>query len=80
MHLDGPHAQIEARGDLLVRFAAREPGEHVELPLREEPLAARALDERRILWAAGDIVETRPPLSRWHPDFGDAFPAFVKGK
>ncbi len=39
----------------------------------------RALDERRILWAAGDIVENRPPLSRWHPDFGDAFAAFVKG-
>ena len=27
------------------------------------------LDERRILWAAGDIVENRPPLSRWHPDY-----------
>jgi hypothetical protein len=40
----------------------------------------RALDERRILWAAGDIVENRPPLSRWHPDYGDAFAAFVKGK
>ena len=39
----------------------------------------RALDERRILWAAGDIVENRPPLSRWHPDYGDAFDAFVKG-
>jgi len=39
----------------------------------------RALDERRILWAAGDIVENRPPLSRWHPDYADAFDAFVKG-
>ena len=38
----------------------------------------RALDERRILWAAGDIVENRPPLSRWHPDHGAAFEAFVK--
>jgi NAD(P)-dependent dehydrogenase (short-subunit alcohol dehydrogenase family) len=38
----------------------------------------RALDERRILWAAGDIVENRPPLSRWHPDFARAFEAFVK--
>ena len=33
----------------------------------------RHTDTRRILWAAGDIVENRPPLSRWHPDFGDAF-------
>lgn len=40
----------------------------------------RTLDERRILWAAGDIVENRPPLSRWHPDFAEAFAAFVKGK
>jgi NAD(P)-dependent dehydrogenase (short-subunit alcohol dehydrogenase family) len=37
----------------------------------------RALDERRILWAAGDIVENRPPLSRWHPDYGEAFTAFA---
>ena len=39
----------------------------------------RSLDERRILWAAGDIVENRPPLSRWHGDYADAFAAFVKG-
>jgi NAD(P)-dependent dehydrogenase (short-subunit alcohol dehydrogenase family) len=38
----------------------------------------RSLDERRILWAAGDIVENRPALSRWHPDFAEAFAAFVK--
>jgi hypothetical protein len=38
----------------------------------------RALDEKRILWAAGDIVENRPPLSRWHKDYGEAFAAFVK--
>jgi NAD(P)-dependent dehydrogenase (short-subunit alcohol dehydrogenase family) len=39
----------------------------------------RSLDERRILWAAGDIVENRPALSRWHPDYIEAFAAFVKG-
>jgi len=37
----------------------------------------RALDERRILWAAGDIVENRPALSRWHPDYEAAFKDFV---
>jgi NAD(P)-dependent dehydrogenase (short-subunit alcohol dehydrogenase family) len=36
---------------------------------------SRALDERRILWAASDIVENRPPLSRWHPDHAEAFKA-----
>jgi len=39
---------------------------------------SRPLDERRILWAAGDIVENRPALSRWHPDYAEAFAAFVK--
>ncbi len=37
---------------------------------------ARQLDERRIEWAAGDLVENRPPLSRWHPDYAEAFKAF----
>jgi len=39
----------------------------------------RALDERRIAWAAGDIIENRPALSRWHADYAEAFAAFVKG-
>ena len=39
----------------------------------------RALDERRIAWAASDLIENRPPLSRWHPDYADKFAAFVKG-
>ncbi|MFG1206366.1 SDR family NAD(P)-dependent oxidoreductase [Xanthobacter flavus] len=39
----------------------------------------RALDEKRIAWAAGDIIENRPPLSRWHKDYAEAFAAFVKG-
>jgi NAD(P)-dependent dehydrogenase (short-subunit alcohol dehydrogenase family) len=40
----------------------------------------RRLDERRILWATGDIVENRPALSRWHPDFAAAFTAFADKK
>jgi NAD(P)-dependent dehydrogenase (short-subunit alcohol dehydrogenase family) len=35
----------------------------------------RELDERRIAWAAGDIIENRPPLSRWHKDFAEKFKA-----
>jgi len=37
----------------------------------------RPTDEKRILWASGDIIENRPPLSRWHPDYADAFKAFL---
>lgn len=40
----------------------------------------RALDERRMLWAAGDIIENRPPLSRWHQDHAEAFKAFAAGR
>ncbi|MCG6903810.1 MAG: SDR family NAD(P)-dependent oxidoreductase [Rhodobacter sp.] len=38
----------------------------------------RATDEKRMAWAIGDIIENRPPLSRWHPDHGAAFEAFLK--
>jgi NAD(P)-dependent dehydrogenase (short-subunit alcohol dehydrogenase family) len=37
----------------------------------------RALDEKRMAWAIGDIIENRPPLSRWHPDHAEAFRAFL---
>ena len=38
----------------------------------------RPTDERRMAWAAGDVIENRPALSRWHPDFKDAFDRFMK--
>lgn len=37
----------------------------------------RAMDDKRILWAAQDITEDRPPLSRWHPGWKDAFAKFM---
>jgi hypothetical protein len=40
----------------------------------------RALDEKRMAWAMGDIVENRPALSRWHPDWAEAFARFVAGR
>ena len=39
---------------------------------------SRSLDERRILWAAQDITENRPPLSRWHPEWQDRFTAWLR--
>lgn len=39
----------------------------------------RAMDEKRIAWAAGDILLNRPALSRWHPDFAAAFKAHMEG-
>lgn len=37
----------------------------------------RAIDNRRILWAAQDITQNRPPLSRWHPDYKAEFEGFL---
>ena len=38
----------------------------------------RPMDEKRAAWTVGDLIENRPALSRWHPDFADAFEAFMK--
>jgi NAD(P)-dependent dehydrogenase (short-subunit alcohol dehydrogenase family) len=39
---------------------------------------ARVTDEKRIRWAADDIIENRPALSRWHPDYKQAFADHMK--
>jgi hypothetical protein len=35
------------------------------------------IDHKRILWNALDIIEGRPALSRWHPQYREAFAAFM---
>ncbi|MCI3133861.1 SDR family NAD(P)-dependent oxidoreductase [Phenylobacterium aquaticum] len=40
----------------------------------------RAMDEKRMAWAMGDLIENRPALSRWHPDFEAAFAKFMAGE
>ncbi|MGA1118792.1 MAG: SDR family NAD(P)-dependent oxidoreductase [bacterium] len=38
---------------------------------------SRELDEKRMAWPIGDIIENRPPLSRWHPDYAEAFNLYI---
>jgi hypothetical protein len=38
----------------------------------------RSLDEKRMEWAMGDIIENRPPLSRWHADYAERFKAHAE--
>lgn len=38
----------------------------------------REVDNARMTWAMQDLTQNRPPLSRWHPDYADAFAAFLK--
>jgi NAD(P)-dependent dehydrogenase (short-subunit alcohol dehydrogenase family) len=37
----------------------------------------RATDELRMKWSLDDIIENRPALSRWHPDFEAAFAQYM---
>ncbi|KAJ3311065.1 hypothetical protein HDU76_003212 [Blyttiomyces sp. JEL0837] len=39
-----------------------------------------ATDHARILWAAGDIVEDRSPLSRWDPKYAEEFKEFLASR
>jgi NAD(P)-dependent dehydrogenase (short-subunit alcohol dehydrogenase family) len=38
----------------------------------------RETDEKRMQWAIDDLIRNRPALSRWHPDFKDAFDRFMR--
>ncbi len=74
---DKPEAAWTAEQTVAFLLESLERGDfYILCPDNDVP---RAKDERRILWAAGDIVENRPPLSRWHPDYAAAFEAFAKG-
>ena len=43
-------------------------------------MVTREVDNRRMAWAMGDLIEGRPALSRWRPEFKDAFDAFMNHK
>lgn len=56
-------------------LASLERGDfYILCPDNETP---RPLDEKRIQWTADDIIKNRPALSRWHPDYAEAYKAFV---
>ncbi len=38
----------------------------------------RTTDLKRMRWGSGDIVENRPALSRWHPDYAEAFRRYME--
>ena len=43
-------------------------------------MVTREVDNRRMAWAMDDLIQGRPALSRWRPEFKDAFDAFMKSK
>ena len=38
------------------------------------------LDQARIAYAAGDVVEGRPALSRWHDDYKDSAAKWIQAE
>jgi len=36
------------------------------------------MDSKRMAWAMGDLIEHRPALSRWHPDYQAEFERFME--
>ena len=38
---------------------------------------SEGLDALRLQWSVGDIIEKRPALSRWHPDWKEKFELYV---
>jgi hypothetical protein len=36
------------------------------------------VDQKRMQWAADDLIKGRPALSRWHPDYAAEFQEFLK--
>jgi len=37
-----------------------------------------AMDKKRVLWSTGDLINGRPPLSRWREDFKGEFDAWAR--
>ncbi len=60
--------------DFMLESMAR-GGFYILCPDNDVP---RATDEKRVAWAAEDIIRNRPALSRWHPDHAEAFAAFMR--
>ena len=68
--------------------AAWTPGQVVDFMLKSmaagdfyilcpDNVVPREVDELRMRWAIDDIIANRPPLSRWHPEYQDAFTEFL---
>ena len=38
----------------------------------------RPMDNKRMAWTVGDVIENRPPLSRWHEDYQTEFEKFMQ--
>jgi NAD(P)-dependent dehydrogenase (short-subunit alcohol dehydrogenase family) len=77
----GPSPELRPPGawtpDETIAFMIEKIAENAFYILCPDGETTSEMDRRRILWAAGDLTENRPALSRWHPDFKEAFAAYM---
>jgi NAD(P)-dependent dehydrogenase (short-subunit alcohol dehydrogenase family) len=66
--------------DQVIDFLLARMGEGDFYILCPDNAVTREMDNKRIQWAMEDIAKNRPALSRWHPDYKDAFAAFMSGQ
>lgn len=71
-----PNAAWSAEQVVDYMLAAVEAGDFYILCPDNE--TTREQDAKRIAWAAGDVSENRPALSRWHPAWKDAFSRYME--
>ena len=65
-------------GEQVVDFMLESLGRDVFYILCPDNDVTRDIDEKRMAWAAGDIIHNRPALSRWHPAHAEGFKAFMR--
>ena len=63
--------------DQVATFMIEEMGKGSFYILCPDNDVTRQMDEKRIQWAADDLILNRPALSRWHMDHKAAFEAFM---
>ncbi len=64
-------------GEQVAEFLIAEMGKGSFYILCPDNDVTREMDERRIQWAADDLILDRPALSRWHPQYKAAFEDFM---
>jgi NAD(P)-dependent dehydrogenase (short-subunit alcohol dehydrogenase family) len=64
-------------GEQVIDFMLTSLGRGDFYILCPDNMVTREMDERRMQWAADDLIRNRPALSRWLPEFKDAFDAFM---
>lgn len=74
---DSAHRQGAWMPEQVIAHMEKEIGAGHFFILCPDDETPNALDHKRIVWNAMDIVENRPALSRWHPDYKDAFARFM---